>query len=76
MFSILIFNQLYLFRLMTLNRVKLGCAVTFMKYLSSLVFLMFLPLSNKIMFWMSNSLNLAELAVNELTISISEKNYK
>ena len=32
-------------RLMTLNRVKLGRAVTFMKYLASVVSLIFLPIT-------------------------------
>ena len=61
---------------MTLNRVKLGCAVTFMKYLASVVPLIFLPKTlnwNKITFLSSNLLNLAELAVNELMKSISKK---
>ena len=61
---------------MTLNRLKLGCAVTFMKYLASLVFLIFLPRTliwNKIMFLASNSLNFAELMENELMKSISKK---
>ena len=38
---------------MTLNRVKLGCTVTFIKYLASAVSLLFLALTliwNKIMF--------------------------
>ena len=59
---------------MTLNRVKLGRAVTFMKYLASVVSLIFLPKTlswNKIMLGQSNLLNLAELVVNELTKSIS-----
>ena len=50
-------------RLMTLNRV--GHAVTFMKYLPSVVSLIFLTKSliwNKITFWLLNLLN---LAVNE-----------
>ena len=49
---------------MTLNRVKLGRAVTFMKYLASAVSLIFLSktlILNKIKFWPSNLLNLAEL---------------
>ena len=49
---------------MTLNRVKLGRAVTFMKYLASVVSLIFLAKTliwNKITFPASNSLNLAEL---------------
>ena len=51
---------------MTLNRVKLGGAVTFMKYLASAVSLIFLAKTlmwNKITFPTSNSLNLAELVV-------------
>ena len=62
---------------MTLNCVKLGRAVTFVKYLASVVSLIFLPKAliwNKITFRLSNSLNLAELVVNELTNSISKKN--
>ena len=62
---------------MTLNCVKLGRAVTFVKYLASVVSLIFLPKTliwNKITFRLSNSLNLAELVVNELTNSISKKN--
>ena len=61
---------------MTLNSVKLERAVTFMKYFAGVVFLIFLPKSliwNKITFWLSSSLNLAELVVNELTKSISKK---
>ena len=63
-------------RLMTLIRVKLGCAVTFMKYFGSVVSLMFLPKTlvwNKITFPASNLLNLAELVENELKKSISKK---
>ena len=63
---------------MTLNRVKLGRAVNFMKYLASVVSLIFLAKNliwNKIMFWISNSLNLAELVVNELRESISKQTY-
>ena len=64
---------------MTLNRVKLGRAVTFSKYLASVISLIFLTKNliwNKITFWLSNSLNLAELVVNELTKSISIKKKK
>ena len=53
---------------MTLNRVKLGRAVTFMKYLANVVSLIFLPKTlnwNKIRFPTSNSLYLAEFIVNE-----------
>ena len=62
---------------MTLNRVKLGRAVTFMKYLASVVPLIFLPKTlfwNKITFSASNLLNFAELVENELMKSISKKN--
>ena len=53
---------------MTLNRVKLGRTVTFMKYLANVVSLIFLAKTliwNKMTFQASNSLNLAELVVNE-----------
>ena len=63
---------------MTLNRVKLR-RETFMKYLASVVTLIFLPkifIWNKIMFPASNSLNFAELVENELMKSISEKFYQ
>ena len=49
---------------MALNHVKLGRAVTFMKYLANVVSLIFLVKTliwNKITFPESNSLNLAEL---------------
>ena len=52
---------------MILNRVKLGRAVTFMKYLASVVSLMFLAKTviwNKIKFPASNLLNFAELVEN------------
>ena len=61
---------------MTLNCVKLGRAVTFMKYLASVVSLTFLAKTliwNKITFPVSNSLNLAELVVNESMKSICKK---
>ena len=61
---------------MPLNQVKLGRAVTFMKYLGSIVSLIFLPKTlnwNKITFPASNWLNLSELVVNELKRSISKK---
>ena len=60
---------------MTLNRVKLGRAVTFMKYLASKVFLIFLAKTliwNKITFPVSNLLNLEELVLNESMKSISK----
>ena len=62
--------------LMTLNCLKLGRAVTLMKYLASVVSLIFPPkpfIWNKIMFLISKLLNLVELVVNELTKSISKK---
>ena len=58
---------------MTLNLIKLGRAVTFMKYLVNAVSLIFLPKTliwNKITFPASNSLNLAELVLNEPIKSI------
>ena len=61
---------------MTLNFLKLGHTVTFMKYLASVVALIFLPKTliwNKILFRLSNLLNLAELVVNKLKNSISKK---
>ena len=61
---------------MTLNCVKLGCAVTFMKYLASVVSLLVLAktlISNKIMFPTLNSPNLAELVINESMKSIYKK---
>ena len=62
---------------MTLNRVKLGRAVSFMKYLPSVVSLIFLAKTliwNKIAIPASNSLNLTELVVNEPTNSIDKIN--
>ena len=61
---------------MTLNRVKLRRAVTFMKNLASVVSLIFLPetlIWNKITFRLSNLVNLADLVVNDLN---SIKNYQ
>ena len=63
---------------MALNHVELGRVVTFMKYLASEVSVIFLPetlIWNKSTFPASNSLNLAELVVNELTRNISKKIY-
>ena len=63
---------------MSLNRVKVGRAVTFMKYLASVVSLIFLAktfIRNKITFPASNYLNLAELVVNEpskMTLYLNE----
>ena len=64
---------------MTLNPVKLGSAVTIIKYLAGVVSLIFLPKTliwNKITLWLSNLLNLEELVVNKLTKSISKKIYQ
>ena len=61
---------------MTLNRVELRRTVTFMKYLASVVPLIFLVktlIGNKITLPSSNSLNLAELVVNEPMKSIYKK---
>ena len=61
---------------MTLNRGKLGRAVTFMKYLAGIVSLIFQPKTliwNKITFSPSNSLNFAELVEKELVKSIFKK---
>ena len=63
---------------MTLNRVKLGRAVTFMKYLAGVVSLIFLPKTliwNKITLRPSNLLNLAVLMVNEITKIIFKKKF-
>ena len=64
---------------MALNRVKLGRAVTFMKYFARVVSLIFLAKTviwNKITFPASNLLDLAELVVNEPLKSIYKKNYQ
>ena len=61
---------------MTHNRVKIGRRVTFMKNLASVASLIFLSKTliwNKITFPASNSLNLAELMVNEPMKSIYKK---
>ena len=61
---------------MTLNCVKLGRAVTFMKYLASVVSLIFLAKTliwNKITFPASNLLNFAELVENESLKSSTKK---
>ena len=62
-------NSIYL----TINRVKLGRVVNFMKCLASVVSFIFLAKTliwNKITFKASNSLNLAELVVNKPLKSI------
>ena len=64
---------------MTLNRLKLGRAVTFMKYLASLVSLISLVKTliwNKINFPTLNLMNLAELAENEPMKSIYQRIYQ
>ena len=61
---------------MTPTRIKLRPAVTFMKYLASVTSLLFIPkilIWNKITFRLTNSLNLAEPEVNELTKTIPPK---
>ena len=62
---------------MTLNRVKLGRAVTFMKYFAILVFLIFLQKTliwNKVTLTASHWSNFAELVANEPMKNISKKN--
>ena len=64
---------------MTLNRIKLGRAVTFMKYLAGLVSLIFLLKTliwYKITFPAPSLLNHAELLVNEPVKSIYQKIYQ
>ena len=64
---------------MTLNCVKLGRTVTFMKSLASVVSLIFLAKTliwNKITPPASNLLNFAELVQNEPLKSIYKKNYQ
>ena len=64
---------------MTPNRLKLGRAVTFMKYLASVVSLIFLAKTliwNKINFPTLNLMNVAELVVNEPMKSICQKIYQ
>ena len=64
---------------MTLNCVKVGRAVTVIKYLASVVSLTFLAkisIWNKIMLPASNLLNFAELVENESLKSICKKNYQ
>ena len=64
---------------MTLNRLKLGHAITFMKYLASIVSLIFLAKTliwTKINFRTLNLINLAELVENEPMKSIYHKIYQ
>ena len=59
---------------MTLNHVKPGRAITFMRYLASVVSLIFLPKTliwNKTPFPAPNLMNFAEFVQNELIKSIS-----
>ena len=62
---------------MTLNHVKLGRAVTFIKHLVTVVSVIFLEKSliwNKITFPVSNLLKLAKMVVNEPMKSTYKKN--
>ena len=61
---------------MTPNRLKLGRAVTFMKYLASVVSLIFIVKTliwSKVNFPILNLMNLAELVENESMKSIYQK---
>ena len=63
---------------MTLNHVKLGHAVAFMKYLAKVISLIFLPKNliwNKITLPESSSLNFAKPVKNELMKSITKRIY-
>ena len=64
---------------MTVNCLKLGLAVSFMKYLASVLSLIFLAKTliwNKINFPTLNLMDLAELMENEPMKSIYQKNYQ
>ena len=64
---------------MNFNLVKLRYSVTFMRYLASVVSLIFLPKTliwNKITFPASNLLKFAELMKNELMKSIPKNIYQ
>ena len=64
---------------MTVNCLKLGPAVSFMKYLASVLSLIFLAKTliwNKINFPTLNLMDLAELMENEPMKSIYQKNYQ
>ena len=77
-FSIFIFNEIFI-HLMSFNRLKLGRAVTFIKYIASVVSLIFLALTliwNKITFPASDTLNLAQLVVDKPVNSIYKKSYQ
>ena len=61
---------------MTPNRLKLGRAVTFMKYLANVVSLIFIAKTliwNKVNFPILNLMNFAELVENESMKSIYQK---
>ena len=61
---------------MIFNCAKLERTVTFMKHLSNVVSLKFLTetlIYNKVTFPVSNSMNLAEMVLNELNKSIYKK---
>ena len=65
--------------LMTLNCIELGRAVTFMKYLASVVYLIFLAKTliwNKITFPASDLFNFAEVVENVSLKSIYKKIYQ
>ena len=62
---------------MIVNRLKLGCTITFTKYLASVVSLIFLAKTliwNKMNFPTLNLMNLAKLVENEPMKSIYQKN--
>ena len=64
---------------MTLNRLKLGRAVSFIEYIASVVSLIFLAKTliwNKINFPTLNLMHLAELVENEPIKSIYQKIYQ
>ena len=64
---------------MTLNRLKLGRAVSFIEYIASVVSLIFLAKTliwNKINFPTLNLMNLAELVENQPMKSIYQKIYQ
>ena len=64
---------------MILKQVELGCAVTFIKYPTSVVSLIFQPkilILNKTKFLESSLLQLVELVVKEIKNTISENIYQ
>ena len=54
---------------MTLNRVKLGCAVTFMKYLAGAVFLIYLT---KFLIWNKITFRLSIFFKNDFPIVVQK----